>query len=63
MRHAAPIALALTLVALAPIAHESWRLLCVQSRTAPPALRIADGPDEVHLDQIARLELRKHRHD
>ncbi len=25
------------------------------------ALRIADGPDEVHRDQIARLELRKHR--
>lgn len=24
------------------------------------ALRIADGPDEVHRDQIARLELRKH---
>jgi hypothetical protein len=40
---ARPLALALTLVALAPIAHESWRLLCVQSRTAPPALRIADA--------------------
>ncbi len=25
------------------------------------SLRIADGPDEVHRDQIARLELRKHR--
>jgi len=24
-------------------------------------LRFADGPDEVHMDQIARLELRKHR--
>ncbi len=24
------------------------------------SLRIADGPDEVHRDQIARLELRKH---
>jgi alkylation response protein AidB-like acyl-CoA dehydrogenase len=24
-------------------------------------LRFADGPDEVHLDQLARLELRKHR--
>ncbi len=27
------------------------------------ALRIADGPDEVHRDQIARLELRKHPAD
>jgi alkylation response protein AidB-like acyl-CoA dehydrogenase len=26
-------------------------------------LRLADGPDEVHLDQIARLELKKHRHE
>lgn len=26
-------------------------------------LRIADGPDEVHRDQIARLELRKHNPD
>ena len=24
-------------------------------------LRFADGPDEVHLDQLGRLELRKHR--
>ena len=24
-------------------------------------VRLADGPDEVHLDQIARLELKKHR--
>lgn len=24
-------------------------------------LRLADGPDEVHMDQIARLEMRKHR--
>jgi acyl-CoA dehydrogenase len=24
-------------------------------------VRLADGPDEVHMDQIARLELRKHR--
>jgi alkylation response protein AidB-like acyl-CoA dehydrogenase len=24
-------------------------------------LRFADGPDEVHLDQLARLELKKHR--
>jgi acyl-CoA dehydrogenase len=24
-------------------------------------LRLADGPDEVHMDQIARLELRRHR--
>lgn len=40
---ARPLAIALALVAIAPIAHESWRLLCVQSRTAPPALRIADA--------------------
>jgi acyl-CoA dehydrogenase len=26
-------------------------------------LRLADGPDEVHMDQIARLEIRKHRHE
>ena len=25
------------------------------------ALRIVDGPDEVHRNQIAKLELRKHR--
>jgi acyl-CoA dehydrogenase len=25
-------------------------------------LRIADGPDEVHRNQIGRLELRKHDH-
>ena len=25
------------------------------------ALRLADGPDEVHRNQIGRLELRKHR--
>ena len=25
------------------------------------ALRFADGPDEVHRNQVARLELRKHR--
>jgi acyl-CoA dehydrogenase len=24
-------------------------------------LRFADGPDEVHLDQLGRLELKKHR--
>ena len=25
-------------------------------------LRIADGPDEVHRNQVARLELKKHAH-
>ena len=25
-------------------------------------LRLADGPDEVHRNQIGRLELRKHEH-
>ena len=25
------------------------------------ALRLADGPDEVHQDQIARLELKRYR--
>ena len=28
-----------------------------QART----LRLADGPDEVHRDQIARLELKRHQ--
>ena len=30
-------------------------------RAAPARMRIVDGPDEVHRNQIARLELRKHR--
>ena len=29
---------------------------CAHART----LRLADGPDEVHRNQIGRLELRKH---